>query len=288
MTHPSIDEFHAFPVPARAIFYAANVRYFLALSYAQHALFSFHQLPYSPDREVLFQETKPAVCAVYFMETSLDEDELGPSFDNTEMNGGWERNQHKADFMQIIIRANNVTQNKRKENGFPVLADAVQATVRQALEEIDSEARDACPQTFGKRADENFQRIKADPRWKEQVRQRVMSRNHRTEDRDKKRDTDLTEAGYVRCLEEQGARCPVSLILFGEREWTASMDRIDNLLGHIIADPSNVKFIIRMFNTQFKMHRKLFLQVLLRQRVQQLTPKQRRLILAELDAPTEP
>jgi uncharacterized protein (DUF1778 family) len=49
-----------------------------------------------------------------------------------------------------------------------------------------------------------------------------------------------------------------------------------------------VKFIIRMFNTQFKMHRKLFLQVLLRQRVQQLTPKQRRLILAELDDPTEP
>jgi hypothetical protein len=112
--------------------------------------------------------------------------------------------------------------------------------------------------------------------------------SHRKEDRDKKRDTDLTEAGYVRCLEEQGARCPVSLILFGEREWTASMDRIDNLLGHIIADPSNVKFIIRMFNTQFKMHRKLFLQVLLRQRVQQLTPKQRRLILAELDDPTEP
>jgi len=78
------------------------------------------------------------------------------------------------------------------------------------------------------------------------------------------------------------------LILFGEREWTASMDRIDNLLGHIIADPSNVKFIIRMFNTQIKMHRKLFLQVLLRQRVQQLTQKQRGLILAELDALTEP
>jgi hypothetical protein len=283
-THPSIDEFRAFPVPAGAIFYAANVRYFLALSYAQHALFSFHQLPYSPDREVLFQETKPAVCAVYFMETSLDEDELGPSFDNTELTGGPERNQHKADFMQIIIRANNVTQNKRKEKGFPVLADAVQATVRQALEEI--EARDTCAQTFAKRTADNFRRINADPRWKDQVRTRVKA--HCYEDRVKKRDNDLTEAGYVRCLEKQGARCPVSLILFGEREWTPSMDRIDDLLGHIIADPSNVKFIIRMFNTQIKMHRKLFLQVLLRQRVQQLTQKQRGLILAELDALTEP
>ena len=63
---------------------------------------------------------------------------------------------------------------------------------------------------------------------------------------------------------------------------------IDDLLGHIIADPSNVAFIIRMFNTRIKMHRKLFLQVLLRQRVQQLTQNQRRLILAELDALTEP
>ena len=113
MTHPSIDEFRDFPVPGRAVFYAANVRYFLALSYAQDALFSFHQLPHSLDGEVLFQETKPAVCAVYFVETSLDEDELGPSFDNTEINGGWETDQHKADFMQIIIRAGNAPQHKR-------------------------------------------------------------------------------------------------------------------------------------------------------------------------------
>ena len=65
------------------------------------------------------------------------------------------------------------------------------------------------------------------------------------------------------------------------------MDRIDDLLGHII-EPSNVAFIIRMFNTLIKMNRKLFLTVLLRQQVQQPTPLQRYLILAELKALTEP
>ena len=66
------------------------------------------------------------------------------------------------------------------------------------------------------------------------------------------------------------------------------MDRIDDLLGHVIAEPSNVAFIIRMFNTQIKMHRKLFLYVLLKQQVQQPTPLQRSLIQDELKALTEP
>ena len=44
----------------------------------------------------------------------------------------------------------------------------------------------------------------------------------------------------------------------------------------------------RMFNTQIKFDRKLFLQVLLVQTVQQPTPSQRALIEDELRALTEP
>ncbi len=66
-----------------------------------------------------------------------------------------------------------------------------------------------------------------------------------------------------------------------------SLDRLNDLLGHNI-DPRNVEFIVRMFNSQHKFDRKLFLQVLLMQTVQQPTPSQRALIEAELRALTEP
>ena len=79
----------------------------------------------------------------------------------------------------------------------------------------------------------------------------------------------------------------ISLILFGTGKWAPSLDRLNDLLGHNI-DPRNVEFIIRMFNTPTKFDRKLFLQVLLMQTVQQPTPSQRALIEAELRALTEP
>ena len=234
---------------------------------------------------MVFHQIKPAVCAVYLLEDmTLDEHELGPSFDNTHPSNGFLTCDHKADFLQLVIRAGNCPQNRKKTYGFPVLADAVRATVVQALAEI--EAAQLSPQTFKQRAAENFRRITAETGWKDKVSKRVFG--HCRNDQEAKRYTDLTEAGYVRCLEKQGARCPVSWILFGEREWSPSMDRIYDLLGHIIAEPSNVAFIIRMFNTQIKMTRKLFLQVLLKQKVQQPTPLQRSLILDELEALTEP
>jgi hypothetical protein len=77
------------------------------------------------------------------------------------------------------------------------------------------------------------------------------------------------------------------LILFGTGKWAPSLDRLNDLLGHTI-NPRNVEFIIRMFNSQIKFDRKLFLQVLLVQRVQPPTPFQRALIEEELKTLTEP
>ena len=90
------------------------------------------------------------------------------------------------------------------------------------------------------------------------------------------------------CLEQRGARCVVSWIPLGhDGKWACSMDRIDDLLGHIIAEPSNVQFIIRMLNLQIKFDRKSLLEVLLVQEVQPPTELQRTLMLAELERLTE-
>ena len=122
-------------------------------------------------------------------------------------------------------------------------------------------------------------RITAKEGWAKRVKGRVG--RHRQSDQEAGRYTDLTEAGYVGCLEEQGARCTVSWILFDENKWAPSMDRFDDQLGHNI-NPRNVAFIIRMFNTQIKFDRRLFLQMLLGQIVQPPTDRQRLLIEAEL------
>jgi hypothetical protein len=141
------------------------------------------------------------------------------------------------------------------------------------------------PEAFRALADANTQRIMKKPNWAYWVAQAVDT--HNRDDRKHNRTTDLTVDGYIRCLKQQGARCNISLILFGDGKWAPSLDRLNNLLGHTI-NPRNVEFIIRMFNSQIKFDRKLFLQVLLVQRVQPPTPFQRALIEEELKTLTEP
>jgi hypothetical protein len=165
-----------------------------------------------------------------------------------------------------------------------VLEEAAGATIAGALAAIEERAT-MSPGAFRALADANTQRITTKPKWAGWVAKIVDK--HNREDRKHNRTTDLTVGGYIRCLEQQGARCNISLILFGTRKWAPSMDRLNDLHGHNI-DPRNVEFIIRMFNTAHKLNRKLFLQVLLVQTVQRPTTLQRALIEDELRALTEP
>jgi hypothetical protein len=177
-----------------------------------------------------------------------------------------------------------VRQNKEDPVIGFVLEEAACATIAGALAAIEERAT-MSPGAFRALADANTQRIMTEPKWAERVAKTVD--DHNREDRKHNRTTDLTVGGYIRCLQQQGARCNISLILFGVGKWAPSLDRLNDLLGHNI-DPRNVEFINRMFNTQHKFDRKLFLQVLLVQTVQRPTPLQRALIEKELKTLTEP
>jgi hypothetical protein len=213
----------------------------------------------------------------------INSDQLRPSVDNCEQTGGSDRGNHKAPYCRLMFRFGNVTQFKENPVIGFVLEEAACATIAGALAAIEERAT-MSPEAFRALADANTQRIMTDPNWAEWAASTVE--NYNREDRKHHRTTDLTVGGYIRCLEQQGARCNTSLILFGTGKWAPSLDRLNDLLGHNI-NPRNVEFIIRMFNNHIKFDRKLFLQVLLVQTVQRPTTLQRALIEDELRALTE-
>jgi hypothetical protein len=256
------------------------VRFLIALIMAQGGWIVWFVAEHAPDREVLFHQTLTAMCAVWKANLmTLDSHKLGVSVDNAKSTGGCERCDHEADECRGVIRVGNPPQHRLEDYGF-ILDTAVAATVKQALREI--EAYDASPTEYARCTDANTERLLADTDFIRRVEDRV--KHHRKADRDNGRDNDVTTESYLSYLAKKGARCSISGILFGEREWECSMDRLDDRRGHIIAVPSpcNVQFILRMFNTSIKCDRTLFLQVLLMQEVQELTGRQRRLIQAEL------
>ena len=280
LTHESFDEFADFPVPAGADFLTPNVRFLIALIMAQGGWIVWFAAENAPDREVLFHQTLTAMCAVYKANLmTLDSHKLGVSVDNAAPTGGCKRCDHEVDLCRGVFRFGNPSQHREEDYGF-VLDDAVAATVKQALREI--EAYDASPNEYARCTDANTERLLADTDFIRRVEDRV--RSHKAEDRKHGRANDVTTESYLSYLQTKGARCSISGILFGEREWECSMDRLDDRRGHIIAVPSpcNVQFILRMFNTSIKCDRTLFLQVLLVQEVQEPTGRQRRLIQAEL------
>jgi hypothetical protein len=206
------------------------------------------------------------------------------SVDNTHPSNGYERAEHEADDCQGVFVAFNFPQCRKKATGDVSLADAVAATIREALVAIV--ARNASPRDFDQATADHTRRLLADPAWGVQVAKRVAS--HRAIDREEGLHNDVTVDSYVSCLEQRGARCVVSWIPLGhDGKWACSMDRIDDLLGHIIAEPSNVQFIIRMLNLRIKFDRKSLLEMLLVQEVQPPTVLQRTLMLAELERLTE-
>jgi hypothetical protein len=281
LTHESFDEFADFPVPANAEFFLPNVRFLIALIMAQGGWIVWFAAEHARDREVLFHQTLTAMCAVWKANLmTLDSHKLGISVDNAAPTGGWKRCDHKVDFSRGVLRFGNPPQHRLEDYGF-ILDTAVAATVKQALSEI--EAYDASPNEYARCTAANTERLLADTDFIQRVEARV--RNHKKKDRENGRANDVTTESYLSYLEKKGARCSISGILFGEREWECSMDRLDDRRGHIIAEPRpcNVQFILRMLNTQIKCDRTLFLQVLLMQEVQELTGRQRRLIHAELE-----
>jgi hypothetical protein len=283
LTHPSFAEYQSFPVPLGAVFLTAAERWCLAQILAQGGEIDWHPLDHAPDHEVVPHQTAPALCAVFRAPLlHCDRDRLGPSVDNWNRTGGYERQDHQAPFCQLVFRVANPAQHREnRQIGF-VLKDAVEATIERALSAIEDHAKS--PQAFRKLADANTRRITAEPNWLEFVNSHVHS--HKKSDRKCRRATDLTTDNFIRCLEQQGARCNISWILFGDGKWAPSLDRLDDLLGHNV-DPKNVEFIIRMFNTQIKFDRMLLLQVRLVQQVHPPAPYQRNLIVTELRALTE-
>jgi hypothetical protein len=284
LTHPSFDKYANFPVPKDALYLTAAEKWCIAQFLGQRGDMGWRRLAHAPDHEVVPQQIGPALCAVYRAPMDFDSDRLGPSVDNCEPTGGCDRCDHKAPFCRLTFRVGNVAQFKENPVIGFVLEEAAGATIAGALAAIEERAT-MSPQAFRDLADANTQRIMTEPNWANRVATKV--RKHNRDDRKHHRTTDLTVGGYIRCLEEQGARCNISLILFGDGKWAPSLDRLNNLLGHNI-HPRNVEFIIRMFNSPIKFDRKLFLQVLLVQTVQRPTLLQRALIEDELRALTEP
>jgi hypothetical protein len=283
LTHPSFDKYENFPVPKDALYLTAAEKWCIAQFLGQLGEIGWRRLAHAPDHEVVPQQIVPALCAVYGIPIDFGKDRLGPSVDNCEATGGRDRCDHKAHFCRLVCRVGNVPQFiENPVIGF-VLEEAAGATIAGALAAIEERAT-MSPEAFRALADAKTQRIMTDPNWAEWAAKTVDT--HNRADRKHHRTTDLTVGGYIRCLEQQGARCNTSLILFGTGKWAPSLDRLNDLLGHNI-NPRNVEFIIRMFNTPHKLDRKLFLQVLLVQTVQRPTTLQRALIEDELRALTE-
>jgi hypothetical protein len=238
-----------------------------------------------PDGETIFHQVAAARCGVFGANVmTFDADQFGQSVDNTKLTGGSAVCDHEAEWCHLVIRAINAKQDKERPNGFPNLKDAVAATVAQALHEIST--YDASPTEFDERTAANTKRLLADDSWVKGVDKLVNA--HKDKDRKAFRDNDLTKDGYLRSLQDQGARCAVSWVLFGQRERECSMDRINDLRGHIIAvpPPGNVQFVLVMLNNRIKLGRTQFLQLLSVQDLQKPTPRQRALMETELERRT--
>ncbi len=284
LTHPSFNKYANFPVPKDALYLRAEEKWCIAQFLGQGGEIGWRRLAHAPDHEVVPQQIAPALCVAYRAPMDFGKDRLGPSVDNWKPTGGSDRCDHKAPYCQLVCRVANVPQFRENPVIGFVLEVAAAATIAGALAAIEERAT-MSPQAFRALADANTQRIMKKPNWASWVAQAVDK--HNAADRKHNRTTDLTVGGYIRCLKQQGARCNISLILFGVGKWALSLDRLNDLLGHNI-DPRNVEFIIRMFNSAIKFDRKLFLQVLLVQTFQQPTPSQRALIEDELQTLTEP
>ena len=285
LKHASFNEFDAFPVHASAIYLTAAERFIISLTLSQGGRIVWVKPEHLPDGETTLHQVAAARCGVFGANVmTFDEDQFGQSVDNTKLTGGSEMCDHEAKRCHLVIRAIQATQGKERPNGFPNLKDAVAATVAQALHEIST--YDASPTEFDERTAANTKRLLADDSWVKGVDKLVNA--HKTADRKAFRDNDLTKDGYLRSLQDQGARCAVSWVLFGQRERECSMDRINDLRGHIIAvpPPGNVQFVLRIFNNRIKLGRTQFLQLLSVQDLQKPTPLQRALMETELERRT--